>query len=572
MGPEARALPYPLSNRARISKFLQMANWQQPGFSNEALNKMYSEVQQELSQTGPPKRVGNYEIMRKVGEGAYSKVYLALHVITRHQVVLKDTIKDQVNLAGEIVHLRTFRHPHIARLYEIIVQSDRVWLVMEYCAGEELYLNLARHGPFNIVVARRMFTQLVGAVAYAHMQQCAHRDLKLENVLLDNELNIKLGDFGFTRSYQSKSMLDTVCGTEPYMAPELLLQKRYNPEAADVWSLGIIFYAILFGKLPFDEDNAAETRNRIINCEPDMSGPAPDDLKDLIKKMLCKDSRQRPRCADLLRSECFGADGEIQMNLLSRPAPQPFQSRQEREILKAMRALGMDLSVVAESINQMKCDPIHGIFYTALDKAMLGESRLTRRHSESSSLRHVARAARAILPRRSSEREREPSIVQAQPDLSARPRLDTAVSAPQSQREVEPQRESESAKGRLRRLLHSMIPRGENRYLNVPALAAHQEVSPASSQPSETQTPLQSEVSVLVTETLPGGRGRAMSQMSQLSALSALSSTSKDTLDQLNFRTSSIPHESEKYVARLSPVPNKLKRRLFPQVEPLKEE
>lgn len=543
-----------------------MANWPGAGFSNEALNKMYSEVQQELSQKGPPKIVGNYEILRKVGEGSYSTVYLAVHVITRHQVVLKDTVKDQVNLAGEIVHLRTFRHPHIARLYEIIVQSDRVWLVMEYCAGEELYLNLARHGPFNTIVARRMFSQLTGAVAYAHMQQCAHRDLKLENVLLDNELNIKLGDFGFTRSYQAKSMLDTVCGTEPYMAPELLLQKRYIPEAADVWSLGIIFYAILFGKLPFDEDNAAETRNRIINCEPDMSGQAPDDLKDLIKKMLYKDPRQRPRCADLLRSECFGADGEIQMNLLSQPTPQPFQTRPERDILKAMRALGMDLSIVAESIKQMKCDPVHGIFYTALDKAMLGEPRLARRHSESSSLRHVARAARAILPRRSSEREREPSIIQSQPNLSVRPLSTGALSV------VEPQRESESARGRLRRLLHSMIPRGENRYLAAPALASHQEVSPASSQASGTQTPLQSEVSVLVTETLPGGRGRAMSQMSQLSALSALSNTSKDTIEQLNFRTSPIPREPEKYVARLSPVPNKLKRRLFPQVEPLKEE
>lgn len=558
---------------------------------------MYSEVQRELSQTGTPNRVGNYEIIRKVGEGTYSKVYLAVHIITRHQVVLKDTLKNQVNLAGEIVHLRTFRHPHIARLYEIIVQPERVWLVMEYCAGEELYVNLARHGPFKPLEARRMFSQLSGAVAYTHKRHTAHRDLKLENVLLDNDLNIKLGDFGFTRSYVSKSMLDTVCGTEPYMAPELLLQKRYNPEATDVWSLGIIFYAILFGKLPFDEESATETRNQIINCEPDLSGPAPDDLKSLIARMLCKDSRQRPRCADLLKDEALAGYGEDQLALLSHPTPRPFQTRQERDILKAMRALGMDLSAVAHSVNTMSCDPLHGIWYTTLDKKLLEESllgRQSRRQSDTSSLRHVARAARAILPRRSSdrEREREPSIseppvrdlvfsqFQVEPSARqspARPTVSTKEATVTHVPALEPPRESESARNRFRRLLHSMIPRSDPKYVTAPALATHPEVSPASSQVSAVQTPMQSEVSVVVNEeTLPGGSGRAMSQMSQisqLSALSALSTTSKDTLEQLNFRTSPIQGETEnKFGARLSPVPNKLKRRLFQQVEPLKEE
>jgi serine/threonine protein kinase len=177
--------------------------------------------------------------------------------------VLKSAKKDDANLAREIHHHRQFLHPHIARLYEVIVTESLVWLVLEYCPGDELYNHLLKHGRMEVPQVQKIFTQLVGSVSYVHAKQCVHRDLKLENILLDKHGNVKLVDFGFTREYQgSTSYLQTWCGTVCYSAPEMLKGEKYAGEKVDVWSLGIILYALLCGELPFDDDDETVTKGR----------------------------------------------------------------------------------------------------------------------------------------------------------------------------------------------------------------------------------------------------------------------------------------------------------------------
>ena len=112
---------------------------------------------------------------------------------------------------------------------------------------------------------QRVFTQLVGAVSFVHNKGCVHRDLKLENILLDKHGNVKLVDFGFTREYAgSTSYLQTWCGTICYSAPEMIKGEKYAGEKVDVWSLGIILYALLVGELPFDDDDESVTKTKIL--------------------------------------------------------------------------------------------------------------------------------------------------------------------------------------------------------------------------------------------------------------------------------------------------------------------
>lgn len=128
---------------------------------------------------------------------------------------------------------------------------------------------MLKNGALPVEKVQKIFTQLVGAVTYVHNQSCVHRDLKLENILLDKHENVKLCDFGFTREYEGKSSyLQTFCGTVCYSAPEMLKGEKYAGEKVDVWSLGVILYALLCGELPFDDDDDNVTRTKILSSDP----------------------------------------------------------------------------------------------------------------------------------------------------------------------------------------------------------------------------------------------------------------------------------------------------------------
>ncbi|KAM5388132.1 hypothetical protein ACJA88_001392 [Fusarium oxysporum] len=168
------------------------------------LARSYQELLDEFA-SHDLKSVGNYALGRLIGKGSFGKVYLASHKLTNgSKVVLKSANKGDSNLAREIHHHRQFIHPHIARLYEVIVTENMVWMVLEYCSGDELYNHLLEHGPLPVPKVQKIFTQLVGAVSYVHNQSCVHRDLKLENILFDKHENVKLVDFGFTRDEDPK--------------------------------------------------------------------------------------------------------------------------------------------------------------------------------------------------------------------------------------------------------------------------------------------------------------------------------------------------------------------------------
>ncbi|KAI8210022.1 Serine/threonine-protein kinase ppk16 [Colletotrichum sp. SAR 10_77] len=343
--------------------------------------------------------VGNYTLGRLIGKGSFGKVYLATHKLTNgSKVVLKSANKGDSNLAREIHHHRQFVHPHIARLYEVIVTENLVWLVLEYCAGDELYNYLLEHGPLPVHKVQKIFAQLVGAVSYVHQQSCVHRDLKLENILFDKHENVKLVDFGFTREYEGKSNhLQTFCGTICYSAPEMLKGEKYAGEKVDVWSLGVILYALLCGELPFDDDDDNVTRTKILSEEPKFPEHLPLAAIPLIKSLLSKRPLLRPSLPEILSNPFLAEHAPAQHAILKLTRPPPFATVLEKETLQRMRSAGVDIDSVIESVLAQRCDALAGWWTLLIEKeerkVRRRERKRREREAENRSLRRLSAAS-----------------------------------------------------------------------------------------------------------------------------------------------------------------------------------
>ncbi|KAL2176502.1 uncharacterized protein P884DRAFT_244908 [Thermothelomyces heterothallicus CBS 202.75] len=347
------------------------------------LAQSYQELLDEFSDK-ELKSVGNYTLGRLIGKGSFGKVYLATHKLTNgSKVVLKSANKDDSNLAREIHHHRQFVHPHIARLYEVIVTETLVWLVLEYCPGDELYNYLLKHGKLPVEKVQKIFTQLVGAVSYVHRQSCVHRDLKLENILLDKHENVKLCDFGFTREYEGKAnYLQTFCGTICYSAPEMLKGEKYAGEKVDVWSLGVILYALLCGELPFDDDDDKVTRDKILNHEPHYPDHIPPDALSLLKSLLSKRPLLRPTLPEILAHPFLAEYAPQQQEILKLERPEPFSTPLEKETLHRMRSAGVDTDSVIESVLAQKCNVLAGWWTLLIEKEERKQRRRERKRKE----------------------------------------------------------------------------------------------------------------------------------------------------------------------------------------------
>ncbi|KAJ4309946.1 hypothetical protein N0V94_008684 [Neodidymelliopsis sp. IMI 364377] len=362
------------------------------------LANSYKQLLDEFSATDL-KSVGNYTLGKLIGKGSFGKVYLASHKLSNgSKVVLKSAKKDDANLAREIHHHRQFTHPHIARLYEVIVTEELVWLALEWCPGDELYNYLLAKGALEPAKVQRIFTQLVGAVSYVHNKSCVHRDLKLENILLDKHGDVKLVDFGFTREYEGKSnYLQTWCGTVCYSAPEMLKGEKYAGEKVDVWSLGIILYALLVGELPFDDDDEMVTKMKILKEEPTFPDNFPPQARELCQSLLSKRPILRPTLAEVLQNPWLSEYAPRQQEILKLQQPPPFSTELEKEVLQRMRAAGVDIDMVIENVLAQRCDSLAGWWALLLEKeerkARRRERKRREREAEAKSLRRLSAAS-----------------------------------------------------------------------------------------------------------------------------------------------------------------------------------
>ena len=220
-------------------------------------------------------------------------------------------------------------------------------------------------------------------MTYVHNLSCVHRDLKLENILLDRNENVKLVDFGFTREYEGKaSYLQTFCGTVCYSAPEMLKGEKYAGEKVDVWSLGIILYALLTGELPFDDDDDMVTKHKIRTCEPKYPDRLPLDAKMLIVQLLSKRPLMRPTIGDILTNPFLSDHAPSQQAILKLTQPAPFTTTLEKETLERMRSAGVDIDKVIENVLAQRCDPLTGWWTLSIEKEQRKERRRERKRRE----------------------------------------------------------------------------------------------------------------------------------------------------------------------------------------------
>uniref|UniRef100_V5EXJ8 non-specific serine/threonine protein kinase n=1 Tax=Kalmanozyma brasiliensis (strain GHG001) TaxID=1365824 RepID=V5EXJ8_KALBG len=270
-----------------------------------ALASAYQELGKELA-SSKLKMVGNYTLQRPIGEGTFGKVRLGLHRLTNTRVAIKQIPKAQsASLTREIHHHRRLHHPNVMQLYEVIATEQYIWMVSELCAGGELYDYLVENEVLAEPEARRIFGQLCLAVAYVHSKGIVHRDLKLENILLDERCNVKLGDFGFTREFEAKRLMDTFCGTTGYAAPEMLSGQKYTGAEVDVWSLGVILYALLCGALPFDDDDESVMKDKILRGDFEIPESLSEEAHNLVTSILQQDPTKRPSIHSILTHPWF---------------------------------------------------------------------------------------------------------------------------------------------------------------------------------------------------------------------------------------------------------------------------
>ncbi|TXT15968.1 hypothetical protein VHUM_00471 [Vanrija humicola] len=273
--------------------------------SHSQLATAYQQLAKELS-SDRIKVVGAYTLGKVIGEGTFGSVHIATHRLTGTRCAIKKIPKsDSAQLTREIHHHRRLHHPHIVHLHEIIATESHIWLVSELCSGGELFDYLVERGRILEGEGRRLFGELCAAVGFLHRQGVVHRDLKLENVLLDGELRVKLGDLGFAREFQRGRLMETFCGTTGYASPEMLAGKKYQGVETDVWSLGIILYTLLCGGLPFDDDDERVMKDLIERGEYDEPEWLSEDARSLIRGMLRLNPTERLSMDGILNHPWF---------------------------------------------------------------------------------------------------------------------------------------------------------------------------------------------------------------------------------------------------------------------------
>ncbi|KAF9063017.1 hypothetical protein BDP27DRAFT_1335869 [Rhodocollybia butyracea] len=269
------------------------------------LANAYNELGKELS-SHKVRVIGNYTLGRVIGEGAYGKVRIGIHRLTSMRVAIKQIPKSMsASLTREIHHHRQLHHPHVTQMYEVIATESSIWIVTELCSGGELFDYLSEKGRLSEDETRFLFGQLCLAVAYLHEKGIVHRDLKLENVLLDERCRVKLGDFGFTREFERGVSMETFCGTTGYASPEMLQGKKYFGAEVDIWSLGVILYCLLTGMLPFDDDDEQIMRDKVVVGEFEDPEWLSNEARDLIKNILQKEPSKRLTIPQILEHVWF---------------------------------------------------------------------------------------------------------------------------------------------------------------------------------------------------------------------------------------------------------------------------
>ncbi|KAK8913560.1 CBL-interacting protein kinase 24 [Platanthera zijinensis] len=259
------------------------------------------------------KKIGKYEVGRTIGEGAFAKVKFARNTDTGEAFAMKVLAKSTIlkhmmvnQIKREISIMKIVRHPNIVRLHEVLASRTKIYIILEFIKGGQLFDKIVHQGKLPENETKQYFQQLIDAVDYCHSKGVFHRDLKPENLLLDSLGNLKVSDFGLsTLSQQGAGLLHTTCGTPNYVAPEVLSHQGYDGSASDVWSCGVILYVLMAGYLPFDETDLPTLYRKINAAEFSFPPWFSSGAKSLICKILDPNPKTRVSIDDVQNDVWF---------------------------------------------------------------------------------------------------------------------------------------------------------------------------------------------------------------------------------------------------------------------------
>ena len=321
--------------------------------------------------------IGDYLLNEELGSGGFAKVVQGIHIPTGEKVAVKIMDKAQIfseplnltRIQREIAILKIVRHKNIIKLYELMETPNKIYLVMEYCNGGELFDYIVSKQHLTERQACRFFQEIINSIEYLHSLNIVHRDLKPENLLLDkinNKITLKLIDFGISNCYSPEKLLTTPCGTASYAPPEMHKGEEYYGLLTDLWSAGVVLYAMAFGYLPFCEDDEDTNINNIIDGNYEIPEEASPELTDLLLHLL-----------DINPLTRFDLDQIKQHPWFNIVKPYKFipgviegyhRIPIDMKIVEACEQYGYDKEKVIESVKNCKYNRNSSVYYIILSK------------------------------------------------------------------------------------------------------------------------------------------------------------------------------------------------------------
>ena len=268
-----------------------------------------------LNDNYPKSQVSFYKYGRLIGKGAFGKVNLGLHILTGRIVAIKSfnlkklkSERAKAKIYHEINLIKNLRHSSVVKILDTFETNDYILIVMENISGGDLLSFVKKRTKLNEKICKFIFKQLLQALKFIHSKNIIHRDIKLDNVLIDLNNNIKLCDFGVGKMIHEGEILTDQCGTPAYIAPEILENKGYEGPPVDVWSSGVVLYAMLCGTVPFKSNNLNDLQNMIMAGNfkevPELS----KESNDLLHKLLQINPKKRITIDEALNHQWFNTN------------------------------------------------------------------------------------------------------------------------------------------------------------------------------------------------------------------------------------------------------------------------
>ena len=264
----------------------------------------------------PKTTLSFYKFGRLIGRGAFGKVNLGLHVLSGKIVAIKSfnkknfpNEKSKEKIYNEINLMKTLHHNSIVKILETLETENYILVIMENVSGGDLLSFVKKRTKLNEKISKFIFKQLINAIKYIHSKGIIHRDIKLDNILIDLNNNIKIGDFGIGKYFSKGEKIKDKCGTPAYIAPEILQNCPYEGPPVDIWSSGVVLYAMLNGTVPFKANNLKDLHKLILTGNYTNINNISYEAQDLLKKLLEIDPKKRISINNILNHPWLNYNG-----------------------------------------------------------------------------------------------------------------------------------------------------------------------------------------------------------------------------------------------------------------------